>query len=209
MSPAIALLWLRQALLAAFLGPAVSIGSADFRLVTVPGEVPSSLEVGDAIGYQVLVEQGLESEAADLVLSVARVLEDPRGWAAAGKKFVRVSERPRFRVLLAHPRTVDRLCLPLKTGRKYSCGRAGRAVLNARRWQRGTATWGDEIRGYRVYMINHEVGHLLGMPHRGCPEPGADAFVMAQQTISLQGCRPANLPDRLEIERLRTKWQDR
>ena len=40
-----------------------------------------------------------------------------------------------FRVVLATPSTVNRLCAPLITGGIYSCGMYGRAVLNLLRWR--------------------------------------------------------------------------
>jgi hypothetical protein len=71
--------------------------------------------------------------------------------------------------------------------------RPGRAVVNAMRWLAGAATYQD-LHAYRAYVINHEVGHGLGHPHRGCPAPGAPAPVMVQQTIGLQGCAPNPWP---------------
>nr|MCS5684212.1 DUF3152 domain-containing protein [Acidimicrobiales bacterium] len=38
------------------------------------------------------------------------------------------------------------------------------------------------------YVVNHEMGHYLGKPHVGCPEPGAPAPTMMQQTYFLKGC---------------------
>ena len=155
-----------------------------------------------AIGYRVLVEVGLEAELPHWVRTVDAVLGDPRGWEAAGRELVRVRGGERFVVLLASPRTVDRLCAPLRTKGEYSCGRDGRAVLNATRWREGAQTWGDDVDGYRVYMINHEVGHLLGMPHRSCDGAGEPADVMLQQTMDLDGCAARGWPSTAELERL-------
>ena len=162
----------------------------------------------DAIGYRVLAEVGLEAEIPRFVESVAGVLADARSWSSAGREFVRVDSHQRFFVVLARPETVDRLCRPLRTAGIYSCGRNGRATLNSMRWLEGASPWGEDIDGYRMYMINHEVGHLLGMPHQDCHDPGQPADVMVQQTKGLGGCTASSWPSQTEIERLQKRWKN-
>lgn len=162
----------------------------------------------NAVRYRLLVEVGLEDEIPAWVATVGAVFEDERGWRAAGREFARVDARAQFSVLLARPATVDRLCRPLRTGGVYSCGRNGRASLNLMRWREGATPWGDELGGYRVYMINHEVGHLLGMPHQDCAVEGEPASVMLQQTKGLQGCAANSWPTAAELDRLRARWSD-
>ncbi len=155
---------------------------------------------GEAIRYRVLVEEGLEGYAAEFAGEVERVLGDPAGWARGGVPLVRVEGGEDISVLLAKPRTVDNLCAPMNTGGKLSCALQRQANINLQRFLEGAPTWGEEVRGYRGYLINHEVGHLLGMGHAGCPSPGAPAPVMMQQTIRLGRCLPSPSPGESEVE---------
>jgi hypothetical protein len=163
----------------------------------------------DAIRYRVLVEQGVELTSAEFVAQVDAALGDPAGWAAAGRSFARVDERAEITVLLARPSTVDRLCKPLATRGRYSCGRGGRAALNLDRWERGSRAWTASLGEYRTYMVNHEVGHLLGIPHADCPAAGEPAPIMQQQTFGLDGCLPSAWPSTAEVDRLRRRWAKR
>jgi hypothetical protein len=49
---------------------------------------------------------------------------------------------------------------------------------------RGALAFGDDLTGYRRYMVNHEVGHFFGYGHRPCATSGGPAPVMMQQTFS-------------------------
>jgi hypothetical protein len=138
--------------------------------------------------YTVQVERGLPQDRARFAQEVARVLGDERGWRSDGWSFTQVRERADFTVMLASPDTVDRLCAPLLTRGEVSCRSGERVVLNVKRWVRGVTYYGDDLRGYRTYLVNHEVGHALGKFHVGCPAPGAKAPVMLQQSKGLQGC---------------------
>ncbi|MEU5882982.1 DUF3152 domain-containing protein [Spirillospora sp. NPDC047279] len=151
---------------------------------------------GTVVRYLVEVERGLPFRGAEFAAEVHRVLNDPRGWGRGGTtRFVRVSRGPvRFRVSLSSPALVDRMCAPLITGGELSCGQGGRSVLNARRWGTGATSYGRDLATYREYLVNHEVGHLLGHEHQQCPGPGRRAPVMVQQTKSLYGCRPNAWP---------------
>lgn len=118
----------------------------------------------------------------------AQTLGDARGWTGQGAvAFRAVDDEADMRLWLATPAEVaaaDPVC-----SSDYSC-RVGRDVLiNLRRWRQGTTSYADRsLAEYRAYVINHEVGHWLGLPHEGCSGFGADAPVMLQQSKGLDGC---------------------
>ncbi|MGI5120500.1 DUF3152 domain-containing protein [Marinactinospora thermotolerans] len=165
----------------------VTDGSGDLEVVPGGGE-PSG--EGPVKRYLVEVEAGLPGSAEDFAAAVDAILADPRGWGGDGDmSFQRVDEGDvDFRVTLAAPETVDALCAPLQTNGEVSCTQGGRAIINQNRWVSGVGHFEGDLETYRVYVVNHEVGHALGHGHVFCTEPGAPAPVMQQQTFGLQGC---------------------
>lgn len=161
------------------------------RLVVVPGKSTRSGR-GPLRRYYVEVEAGIRIDRRWFARRVHQILADRRSWGGTGRvSFQRVGLRrtAHFRVALVTPSTTNRLCYPYITGGIYSCANGGRAVLNLMRWRRGADAYRGNLRGYRIYLVNHEVGHLLGHPHRYCPRAGARAPVMMQQTKGVGSCR--------------------
>jgi hypothetical protein len=155
-------------------------------LVVVPGRSPV-FGSGAVRSFAVEVEGGLRVDRTAFARTVTAILRDRRSW---GEAVQRVGSGPvDFRVTLASPGLTDYLCAPLLTNGIFSCAQGGRAVLNADRWLHGAAAYGDDLRRYRIYMVNHEVGHLLGRGHTSCPAAGARAPVMMQQTKGVAPCR--------------------
>ena len=144
--------------------------------------------------YRVEVEEGLPFDAGAVAEEVESILSDERGWITRGHLLVREDGDADLRILLASPTTADRLCAPLLTRGRLSCRNGQNVVLNAWRWHNGAETYPDDLEGYRQYLVNHETGHALGYGHLGCPEAGAPAPVMVQQTKTLLGCSPNPWP---------------
>ena len=166
-------------------------GSGKFRTAKVDGPVVGKR--GKLLRYTVRIERELPFEPDSTARLVQAVLSDRRSWVGSGDwrmQLVADARRADFSVLVATPKTTDTYCLPLRTWGRLSCQDGPRAVLNARRWAFGADSYGKNVAGYRTYLVNHEVGHVLGFGHRGCPKKGARAPVMLQQTKGLQGCRP-------------------
>lgn len=175
-------------------------GTGKIRVVAVPA-VANDV-TGRTVRYTVEIEGGLDVEEADVARTVQSVLLDPRGWQKVdGIRFVNVTPaqaaagaRVDIRVTLASPGLTDKLCAPMRTLSQVSCWNGQRSVLNFRRWALGDDSYGSDVARYRVYQVNHEVGHGLGHQHRSCPARGERAPVMVQQTLSLGGCKPWPYP---------------
>ena len=146
--------------------------------------------------FRVEVEKGLPIDPRAFAARVVDVLSAPRGWGRLrGIAFQRVESGPvSFTVALAGPALTDRLCAPLVTNGIFSCYMAERAVINFRRWMHGASSYGGDLAAYRVYSINHEVGHALGESHAFCAGAGRRAPVMMQQTKGVSPCRPHPWP---------------
>jgi hypothetical protein len=139
--------------------------------------------------YRVEVEASTGVDPVAFAAEVDAALSDPRSWIADGSVALqRVETGGEFRIVLATPATTDQLCAPLQTNSRYSCEQGGDAVINLDRWHGAVDHWTTGLPTYRQMVVNHEVGHVLGHDHLGCPGAGQPAPVMQQQTKGLDGC---------------------
>jgi hypothetical protein len=175
-------------------------GNGTITVVSVPHAAVAA--TGRTVRYTVEVEGGLGVDPAEVGATVQSILLDPRGWQKVdGVRFVNVTPEQAakgahvdVRVTLASPGLTDKLCAPMRTLSQVSCWNGERSVLNFRRWALGDDSYGSDVARYRIYQVNHEVGHGLGHQHRMCPGKGKRAPVMVQQTLDLGGCKPWPYP---------------
>jgi hypothetical protein len=150
----------------------------------------SEAGAGPTVIFTVEIEPRTGIHPAEALELVEDALFDPRSWAR-DVRLVRIDdpEQAEIRLLFAAPSTVDGHCAGagLVTHGIYSCWNGRFAAINSWRYAFG-ATGFDDRTSYRRYVVNHEVGHALGHGHLECPEPGAHAPLMLQQTASLAGC---------------------
>ena len=142
---------------------------------------------GQLYRFDLQVERGITGvDLNQFATVVMTALSDRQSWTATGRLALqRVSSGPvNFHISLTSAMTVRALCgysLPVET----SCyaGSDSRVVLNVARWMRGARVYASDLATYRLYAVNHEVGHALGHNHaHACLRNGL-APVMMQQTI--------------------------
>jgi hypothetical protein len=163
-------------------------------VTVVPGS-SAVLGTGPLQRFAVEVEDGIEVDGAAFATAVEQTLADPRGWGNGGRmSFQRVGVDEEaagsydFKVSLISPGSMETYCPGVGTRGYTSCRYGDRAVVNLARWETAVPDYQGDVVTYRLYVVNHEVGHALGNGHEGCPGAGRLAPVMQQQTLGLEGC---------------------
>jgi hypothetical protein len=160
---------------------------------------------GSTIPGPVLIRYRVERHTDDGATAnfssvVDATLADGRGWTRAGFVFERADDAP-YTILLAEGAEVQQRCRPYDTYGKYSCQLGPLVAITADRWRSATPEWTGDLATYRQMVVDHEVGHLLGLHHRPCPTPGRPAPVMLPQSTELRGCLPNPWPLPEEVAR--------
>ncbi|MFG3598825.1 DUF3152 domain-containing protein [Micromonospora chersina] len=190
-------------------------------VLSLPGPVPShgrgsfgyDERTGGVLGragvlrrFRVAVEDGSGEDVHAFGDAVQRALAGPGSWVDGGRlRLQRVGpgSTSDFTIYLATRDTAGRLCgaggINIRVGGVpyTSCRVTGKVVINLDRWRTSAphlVAAKLPLDTYRLYVINHEVGHQLGHHHEACPGPGRAAPVMQQQTLFLNGCRPNPWP---------------
>jgi len=150
----------------------------------------------EKINFSLSLESSLPIDINCLSNFITSILNDQRGWkTVVDKEFQLVNYYDAdFHIFLANPATVDEMCFPLQTNGLYSCRNGNQIIYNYFRWLSGAKDFGLDIATYRLYLINHEIGHMLGWGHTNCPSQNALAPLMMQQSKSTDGCIPNGWP---------------
>jgi len=159
---------------------------------------PEEIQVRDEnlINFALKIEPSIPIGPDCMGKLITSILNDPRGWNnITEKEFLLVSEEDAdFTFIFSSPDKTDELCAPLETNGIYSCRNEEEIIINYFRWENGAIDFGNDMKTYRLYLINHETGHILGWGHTGCPKDGALAPVMMQQSKTTDGCTPYGWP---------------
>ena len=147
-----------------------------------------------------------ETDPVKIAEFIESVLDDHRGWSRFGYTFQRISaeeglvsrEDPSmwkyvFHIRLSLPDTILKNCL----FGDLNCADLMDNVVYIHNdlWMNGSEKSGMYLQEYRIYVVNHEIAHLLNRGHHKCSkEPRELCPVMYQQSISKGCCTPNPWP---------------
>ncbi len=150
------------------------------------------------VTYEVAAKGLVVSDLDSFRSHVRRTLRHPQGWSQRGDVlFLEVAREGDFVLWLAED--VELPGYSSVCTADWSCRVGRNVVINETRWMNGAPGWKGDLESYRHYVVNHEVGHWLGLGHRGCERPGDPAPVMMQQSKSADPCRNRTWPSAEEL----------
>lgn len=149
--------------------------------------------------YNIIIDESLNLRKNLIEEKIESVLDDSHGWKKLGYKFHRSTTNLDFVITIVPNKIVKKVC----NFDGLSCATMFRnknktdiIFLNLKKWQKGSAKSKQNVDLYRTYMINHEVGHILGrghIKHEDC-KPGTKCPIMVQQTLGIGKCKPNVFP---------------
>jgi hypothetical protein len=161
-------------------------------LVTLTAAAAAAAEPVVTVTYTVEARGAVQTDLETFRWTARSTLEDRRGWSLDGTiEFREVPVGGDFRLVLATPGEVaaaHEVCEPA-----WSCRVEDDVLINEERWVRGSLAYPRPLADYRSYVVNHEVGHWLGLSHEDCTGE-LSAPVMAQQSKGLGTCKATVWP---------------
>ena len=155
-----------------------------------------NLKDEEKFNFAIKIEPSLGIDLICIENLLYLTLNNDLGWSNVTEKSFQLTnaEDSDYVYIFASPDKTDELCAPIETNNIYSCRKENNIVFNFFRWKDGAVDFKKDMEMYRIYLINHETGHILGWGHVDCPKEGAVAPVMMQQSKGTDGCVPYGWP---------------
>ncbi len=172
--------------------------------IVAPAVAPSTAAAATrTYTFSVRTRGTVVGDPAQVGAVAVSTLNDRRSWSLGGSiAFRHVAAGGDFTIWLAQDEQVPSFGGACSTF--YSCRVGDAVVLNDDRWTGGSPYRAGPVDEYRQYLIQHEVGHWLGLGHRSCGGSGHGAPVMMQQSKGTGACVATTWPslsERQEVGR--------
>lgn len=147
--------------------------------------------------YKVSIESNIKRNLKNFKKDIDNILSHKKSWKV---NFIQDDTNFDFEIILASANNVAKYC----NFEGLSCADTWNNIvyINNYRWTKGAKPSQLSLKDYRIYLINHEVGHILGFGHAK-PIKNKKAPVMNQHTLGLKGGLPYQWP--LPSEQLKLK----
>lgn len=147
--------------------------------------------------YKVVIHDNIKRSLKNFKKQIHDILTDKRSWKV---KFIQDDINYDFQIILSPATKIGRIC----KFKGLSCTDMLTNIIyiNNYRWTKGSKASKLSLKDYRIYLINHEVGHVLGFGHLE-PIKGKKVPVMNQQTLGLKGGLPWMWPTKKEHRMLK------
>ncbi len=148
--------------------------------------------------YKVRIEKGINRNLKNFQTEIHNIISNKKSWKV---NFIQNQINFDFEIILAKARNITKYC----SFNGLSCVDIyyKKIYINNYRWVNGAKPSKLDIKNYRIYLILHEVGHILGMKHEEPPKKKILTKVMVQQTLNIGNGIPNPWPQKEEQKKLK------
>lgn len=176
--------------------PLEEISGATIPKLATPSWMSPAAPTGPrVVSYNISSRGTITADMDEFASVISATLNDPRGWTRLGVAFRQVDSGGDVTIYMGASSQITSFSAACDANSGCTVGKA--VVINQDRWQTVDQSWvkaGADQATYRQMMINHEIGHWLGLGHRPCSAANEPAPVMQLQLTNLQGCAPNAWP---------------
>lgn len=150
-----------------------------------------------AVTFDLALDNGLGIDGAATGKVIHQILNDSRSWAKEGYTVAEVPSGAQLHIFILPNNMVADKCHRDGLNQDGGCVEGRNIYLSAQRWAQGDESFikrGGTIEEYRIYLLNRQVGMVLGKGVSECTEAGRIAPVMQPQTESLSPCKANGWP---------------
>ena len=145
--------------------------------------------------YSISFDKKLGLRENPIINKIQDTLNDKRGWYRMGYHFEHKDKDEYnidFEIMFVSESYIKKTCN--FTGLSCADTKYNKIYINVDRWRKGSKFSQLSLDEYRTYILNHELGHILGRNHVRPGRSGTKVPVMVQQTLGIGNCKPNPWP---------------